>query len=115
MWFPSRNRFPNDLAVSDRQLWAIGMAVVQWGMTEFIIDMQVGELVGNDENLKAERKMLRRFRDTVDFWQRLAERKLDEPKRSLAGDFATRIKNLNDQRDKIVHKLWGGGCRKGHG
>ncbi len=44
--FPSRNRFNYNPGVPDRQLWTIGMVVVQWGMTETIIQNQIQVFIG---------------------------------------------------------------------
>jgi hypothetical protein len=115
MWYPSRSHsmFPYSPGVPDRQLWAIGMVVVQWGMTEFIIEQQIDDLIGNDAALKDEYRKIRNFKQSLDFWQRLAEAKLADPLRPQTASLIKRIKNVRDQRDKIVHKIWGGGMQEG--
>jgi hypothetical protein len=113
LWFPSRNRFDFNPAVSDRQLWAIGMVVVQWGMTETIIEQQIQLLIASDPPLDAEYKNLRNFQQTVDFLQTQIELKIQDPRRSQALALITRIRNLSTQRDEVVHRLWGGGMQEG--
>jgi hypothetical protein len=112
LWFPSRNRFDFNPATSDRQLWAIGMVVVQWGMLEFIIEQQICDAIQGHPDLTAEYKKLRNFKQTVDLLQRLVELKT-EPTRSIALRLVQRIRDLADQRDKVIHKLWGGGMQEG--
>jgi hypothetical protein len=113
LWFPSRNRFDFNPAVSDRQLWATGMVVVQWGMTETIIEQQIQLLIASDPPLDAEYKNLRNFQQTVDFLQTQIELKIQDPRRSQALALITRIRNLSTQRDEVVHRLWGGGMQEG--
>jgi hypothetical protein len=54
MMYPSRHRFPFNPGVPDRQLWAIGMVVVQWGMTEFLREQIIFNLIGDDLTLEEE-------------------------------------------------------------
>jgi hypothetical protein len=113
--YPSRRfqDYPYDPGVPNRQLWALGMIIVQWGMTEFIIDGHTTYLIGNDQALREQRKEVRSAQQEVEFFRRVLETKLEEPKRSRALDLVTRIKNLNSQRDDVVHRLWGGGLEGG--
>jgi hypothetical protein len=115
LWYPSRDlrRFPYNPGVPDRQLWAIGMVVVQWGMTETIIDQQIANLVGDDAALEIERKNLRNFQQTVDFFERLMKIRAQETTRSQGLNLVQRIKNLSAQRDEVIHRLWGGGIQHG--
>ena len=41
--YPFRHPFPFDPGIPNRQLWAIGMVVVQWSMTETL-----GKFIGAD-------------------------------------------------------------------
>jgi hypothetical protein len=113
LFFPSRNRYYYNPAVPDRQLWAIGMVVVQWGMTESIIEQQIANIIGQDEALKTEYKKIRNFKQTVDFFQSLLENNLSGEDRDKAFHLINRIRNLGDKRDKVIHKLWGGGMQEG--
>jgi hypothetical protein len=109
LWYPSRNRFYYNPGVPDRQLWAIGMVAVQWGMTETLIEQQIHNFIHTDENLIAEYKKVRNFRETLNFFQTLIELKTEEPLRLNAQVFVGRIRNLASQRHDIMHRLWGGG------
>ena len=100
LWFPSRNRFDFNPATSDRQLWAIGMVVVQWGMLEFIIEQQICDAIQGHPDLTAEYKKLRNFKQTVDLLQRLVELK-NEPTRSIALRLVQRIRDLADECRKV--------------
>lgn len=74
LWYPSRNRFPFDPGVQDKQLWAIGMIVVQWSMLEWFIDVETRKLIANDSDLLAEYNKTRNFQETVAFWRLQTER-----------------------------------------
>ena len=58
--FPSRARFTYNPGIADRQLWALGMIVVQWSMAEQLIDMDARKLIGNDPDLMTEYERQRR-------------------------------------------------------
>jgi hypothetical protein len=107
--FPSRHLFSHVPAVPDRQLWAIGMIVVQWGMAEFIRETAVANLIADDEALKGEFKNLRNSEQKTKLWKREVAQKVNEPTRSLQLGLITRYEALNENRDQIIHRLWGGG------
>ena len=107
--FPSRNRFVYDPGIPDRQLWAIGMIVVQWSMTEWFIDMSTRNLMGNDPGVIDEYRKIRGFQQNVAFWKTQIEMKTQEPYRSYMLRLVPRVQALNSQRDEVVHRLWGGG------
>jgi hypothetical protein len=109
MSYPSRNRFDYNPGIPDRQLWAIGMVAVQWGMTETLVEQQIHNLIGGDPDLLAEYKKVRNFRDTLRFFQTQIELKAEEPLRFNASVLVGRIRNLSTQRHDIMHRLWGGG------
>lgn len=109
LWFPSRMRFDFNPAVPDRQLWAIGMVVVQWGMLESLIDKEIRNFIEGDDALLDQYNNLRNLRDTLDLFQRQIELKSQEPLRSNAAFFVGRIRNIASQRNEIMHRLWGGG------
>ena len=109
--FPSRRYYPLDVGIADRQLWAIGMVVTQWGMTEFIREQEISSLIGEDVLLAAQYKKERSSQQKTRFWKTLIETKKQEPDRTKWLDFATRFETLNNQRDDIVHRLWGGGIQ----
>ncbi len=109
LWYPSRNRYPMSPAVPDRQLWAIGMIVVQWSMTEWTIDVQTRKLISDDKVDLAQYTALRSFQQRLAFWRTQIELKHAEPLRSHLLAFIPAVQALNSQRDEVVHRLWGGG------
>jgi hypothetical protein len=111
--YPSRNHYPFNPGITDRQLWAIGMVVVQWSMTEMIVDGQIRGLIGPDQALTAEFARHRNFQSKMDFWQSQIELNVSEPRRSSSLALARRIRDLNSQRDEVVHRAWGGGMQAG--
>jgi hypothetical protein len=50
-WYPSRYHYAWDPGVPDRQLWAIGMIVVQWSLTEFLREQITFNLMVDDATL----------------------------------------------------------------
>lgn len=109
LWYPSRNHFAYNPAIPDRQLWAIGMVAVQWGMTEWIIDRQIRDYVASNPELMEQYKRVRNFKQTLDFLETLIQAKADEPLKSGATILVSRIRDLASQRHDIMHRLWGGG------
>jgi hypothetical protein len=107
--FPSRTRFTYSPGISDRQLWAIGMVVVQWSMTEYLIDIDARKLIGNDKENLAEYQRQRNFQQLLGFWRAQIEAKRGEPLRTQLIGIIPRIQALSSQRDEVVHRLWGGG------
>jgi len=109
--YPSRNGFFYNPGVPDRQMWAIGMVVVQWGMTEVLRDQITYDLIGDDTELTEQYEKQRHSSLKTAFWKRLVSTKMTEPKRSQYLDFVTRFESLNNKRDDIIHRLWGGGMQ----
>jgi len=107
--YPSRNRYPMNPAVPDRQLWAIGMIVVQWSMTEWSIDVQTRKLISEEKDLLVQYERQRNFQQRLAFWQSLIEDKMPEPLRSQLLALIPIAQALSSQRDEVVHRLWGGG------
>jgi hypothetical protein len=108
--YPSRgSNYPFDPGVSNRQMWAIGMIVVQWSMTETIIEDNARSLITDDQSLLAEYRAIRNFQQRLAFWQTQVELKLQNPIKSQVLNLIPTIQALNSQRDEVVHRLWGGG------
>jgi hypothetical protein len=97
--------------VPNKQLWAIGMIVVQWGMAERIREQATYNLMGSDQKLIAEYKRLRNSRQKTERWKTLVEIKKQEPERARDLAFIARFESLNNQRDDVVHRMWGGGMQ----
>jgi hypothetical protein len=85
------------------------MVVVQWGMAEYIRNQSVFSLIGDDTKLIAEYKNLRNSSSRTAFWRAQVETKNNEPKRTQNLGLIVRFQQLNDKRDNIVHRMWGGG------
>src|SRR5262245_3211633 len=113
LWYPSRNVFPSNPAVSDRQLWAIGMVVVQWSMAELFIENLIRQLIGSDQALAEQRAAAWAFQPTANFWQSQIESKMTDPQRTQALTLLAKARNLNSQRDEVMHRGWGGGMQGG--
>lgn len=109
LWFPARHLFPMNPAVSDRQLWALGMIVVQWSMTEYFIDLDTRKLIGADQDTMTEYNKCRNFQQVLQFWKSQVEGKQKEPTRSQLLALVPQIQALNAQRDEVIHRMWGGG------
>ena len=107
--YPSRHRYVMDPGIPNRQLWAIGMIVVQWSNIEWFIDMSTHQLVGDDKALLQEYKNLRNFKQSLAFWATLVERNTEDPYRSYMLAIIPRVQALSSQRDEVIHRLWGGG------
>lgn len=107
--FPARQRFTYDPGVPNRQLWAIGMIVVQWSMTEWIIDSHLHRLMGGDSVFIEEYKRVRNFQQTLVFWETMLERCGTDPLKSDRNNLIKFIRDLASQRDEVIHRMWGGG------
>ncbi len=109
--YPARapHKFPFDPGVPNKQLWAIGMIVVQWSMTEMIIESNSLLLIAGDADLLKEYRMRRNFQQRLVLWETLLELRGEEPAKSTARALIPTIQALSSQRDEVVHRSWGGG------
>ena len=89
------------------------MIVVQWGMSEFIREQSTVNLIGSDPALVGQYKELKNSQRKTKFWKMLVETKMPEPERAKNLELITRFETLNNQRDDIVHRLWGAGIEAG--
>jgi hypothetical protein len=111
--WPSRGKLHFDPGISDRQLWAIGMVVVQWGMIEMMMHTHVLKLVGKGPLYEDYRK-LPSFKHQREFWETQCKaRILEEPVRTAIIQIITEVKRLKDERDRIMHGSCGGGMQAG--
>ncbi|QQO15822.1 hypothetical protein JJB99_06570 [Bradyrhizobium diazoefficiens] len=110
--FPARQRYVMDPGISNRQLWAIGMVVVQWSHAEWYIDMNTHHLMNQDKDLLEQYRKIRGFKQSLAFWVTLIELKTHDPYRAYMLGLVPRIQNLNTQRDEVIHRLWGGGMER---
>lgn len=108
MMLNQRKKLRLQLAPSDRQLWAIGVVAVQWSQFEMWVQI-VGQtlLEGRDEEL-ARFNSNRSVKGRIEVCEReVAGHLHDGPRASLLSLFR-RAKDLQDQRDKILHNQWTG-------
>lgn len=110
--FRTRDRYPYDPGVSDRQLWAIGMIVVQWSATESFIESNTRNLIRGDDAAIDQYERLKGFKNALAFWKSQLEARGKEPSKTQLLNLFPRIQMLSSQRDHVVHKLWGGGMEQ---
>ena len=82
-------------------------------MLELIREQSTYNLMGNYAKLIEEFKRQRNSEQKTKFWKTLVETKMREPERAKNLAFITRFETLNNQRDEIVHRMWGGGMEAG--
>jgi hypothetical protein len=107
--FPSRVGYFFDPAVPNRQMWAIGMVVAQWSMTEMMMHNSAQKLTGEKTPLWEEYANQASFRHHLRFYKNLVETKVREPKRTRFLSVVAEIQRLKSQRDRVMHQPWGGG------
>jgi hypothetical protein len=110
--YPSRVGFFFDPAVPNRQLWAIGMVVAQWSMTETMMHNSAQRLTGEKTPLWAEYEAQASFKHHLQFYKGLVETKLADPKRAQFLLLISEIQRLKSQRDRVMHQPWGGGMEE---
>jgi hypothetical protein len=102
-----RKEFFFHIEISDNQLWAVGMVVVQWGLIEQLITIITHALVGDDTAKRDGFNKTWAHAKRIAMMEELASAKLREPFLSQFQSFVAEIKNIQDIRDKIVHGSWG--------
>lgn len=102
-----RKEFFFHIEISDNQLWAVGMVVVQWGLIEQLITIITHALVDDDAAKKEEFNKTWSHARRMSMMEELAKEKFREPFLSQFKRFVTEMKNIQDIRDKIVHGSWG--------
>ena len=108
MMLGQRKKLRLQLTPSDRQLWAIGVVAVQWSQFEIWVQI-IGQtlLEGRPDELSAFNAN-RSVKGRIAICEREVGRQLREgPGRRLLTMFRE-AKDLQDQRDKIVHNQWTG-------
>src|SRR5260370_38461943 len=109
LWYPSRNQFPTQPGVPDKQLWAIGMVVVQWSQIEWFMDMSTRQLIGDDQAVLAEYEKVRGFQLKLAFWKIQLELKGKDPARSNFLALVPRMQPLIIQQYVVILARWRGG------
>ncbi len=111
--FPSRVQFPCNPGVADRQLWALGMIVVQWSMFESLVEQEIEKLAATaEERMNVDRKT-RGFGQRIEFWETLIKKSCEGPMRDLRLSLVLRGKDLGARRDEVIHRSWAGGMQAG--
>ncbi len=110
--FPSRHTYPMNPAVPDRQLWAIGMVVVQWSMVEFLVMQHVRDLSKGKTTVLQELNEARNFKQIVQVWREQFDH-LPPDENARLQNLSERVLNLSAQRNELIHRAWGGGMQQG--
>lgn len=105
--YPNRKQFQFVTQASDRQLWAIGMVVVQWSNFEQYVLMTARTLLEHaPERLSAfnnDRRMERR----LDMLADAIGEEVAEPYRGRLQKLLIVARQLKQERDKFAHNAWG--------
>jgi hypothetical protein len=105
----ARKKFSFDVAPSDRQLWAIGMVVVQWTSIEQMVKVFVHALTDeNDPSDPVRRKFdsTRPMRMRLDQWEELTKQNIQPAWQRPLLDLINETRQVQDMRDKIIHGTW---------
>jgi hypothetical protein len=108
MFDNARKKFNFQVTPSNRQLWAIGMVAVQWAAVEQWMNFIVQGLTQNDTATKETYEKTWSFSARLDIWELLADTKIIEPWRTQMLSLINETRQVQDQRDKIIHGTWGG-------
>ena len=108
MMLNQRKKLRLQLAPSDRQLWAIGVVAVQWSQFEMwvqiigqtLLEGRAGELDKFNSN--------RSVKGRIEVCESEVAGQLSDGARATLLGLFRRAKDLQDQRDKIVHNQWTG-------
>lgn len=105
----ARKKFQINVVPSDRQLWAIGMVVVQWTAVEQLVKAFVHAC--SDEN-NPDDSDRRKFDSTrsmqlrLDQWAELTATRIQQAWRRPIQDLISETRQVLDMRDKIIHGTW---------
>lgn len=106
----ARKKFRFNPAPSDRQLWAIGVVVVQWAAIEEMVKVFVHSFTDKknpNDPLRKQFDAIRPMQKRIDVWEDLSKVGLKpEWVRSML-EIINETRNIQDLRDKIVHGTWG--------
>lgn len=105
----ARTKFKFQVTPSDRQLWAIGMVVVQWTVIEEYIKIFVHAFTDENNANDPIRQVFdstRSLQLRLDQWEELSRQHIQAEWLSRMLKLINEIRQLADQRDKIVHGVW---------
>jgi len=106
----ARKKFSHNVPPSDRQLWAIGMVVVQWNAIEMWVRIFVSAFTEENNPDDPIRKILESTRSMsmkLDLWEELSRKHVKPEWLPEILKLITETRQVLDTRDKIVHGLWG--------
>jgi hypothetical protein len=101
-------KFAAGSVLSDRQLQAIGLVCVEWSMIEFHMHAIASALTTDGSPEREEYLKMLVFRHRLRLLRGLVEAKIIEPWRSDLLSTLSRIGETAQERDRIVHGVWGG-------
>lgn len=92
--------------LSEREVYAIGLIVAQWGFIESEIFEQTLLSFGENEDLPASMKTNAQFTEVLKLWlERVAEMQ-DTPKKDTLTAQYRKIISLSEFRQAVVHSRW---------
>lgn len=71
------------------------------------VDQMTFNLIGDDAAFLEQRKKLRHSNQKTEFCRMLIDSKMQEPERTRYLEFVSRFEVLDNQRDDVIHRLWG--------
>ncbi len=104
--FPSRKDFSFQVAPSDRQLWAIGMIVVQWSSLEMLLGVATEALLRDDEEQLEAFRSDRSTKGRLDTLQNLVSGEFAQPHRDRFLALIRETRDAQFLRDRVAHGSW---------
>jgi hypothetical protein len=103
-----KKNFRAQVAPSQRQLIAIGMVAVQWSQFEGLITLIGQTLLADDQEGLLRFNSDRSVKGRIETCEKLAETHIREPFRAQFLSIFRTGKDLQFQRDRIIHNQWSG-------
>jgi len=104
----ARKKFRFQVTPSDRQLWAIGMVVVQWTAIETFIMIYAHALTDANTPEREEFDKTRAMDLRFDQVEDLVRQKVIPQWRERLLTLLNEARQVKELRDKIIHGIWGG-------
>lgn len=105
--YPSRKDFNFRVAVSDPQLWAIGMVATTWTMVERTVRLIFSHLTEKDSE---EQKLFNKtysFAQKLDQLEAVIRAKIKPQYAEVFLKLINETRNTQNLRDRIIHNMWG--------
>jgi hypothetical protein len=108
--FPKRKSlgFAQNITLSDRQLYAVGLVASLWAPVEFFVVCLGQELSKDDATKKAQFDSRSAFRNRSRILREMVEAEIVEPWRTELLEILSRAGSVEQERDRIIHNVWGG-------